>query len=143
MIVKPDGPLCRCGNRGCLETFCGSSYLIERARFGIRNGRKTSLKEPITPKTIETEARRGDSLSLSIVNEMGYYLGIGITSIYAVLDPDRIVIAGGMAPMTDLLIKFITPVTKRIYTKRDIDVRRSELGDDAGILGASLCVIQS
>ncbi len=146
ITIDRDGPLCRCGNYGCLETYVGGPYIVKRVQEAIkrgspRKGIKTSLNEykEITPEVISKEAYKGDRYAREVISEMGDAIGIGLASICVVLDPERIIIGGGIANMGKVLFdKIRKTLKKRLYTREEIDIRKSELGDRAGVLGAAL-----
>jgi glucokinase len=147
ITIDPDGPLCQCGNYGCLESYIGADRLTERAEEYVRMGTETTLKTyagNITPKIIEDEAYKGDLVAMDIVAEMARSLGIAISNYCAVLDPERVIIGGGLSKMGDILLSNVKrEVKKRLYSRKNIDIVFSELGDRAGILGCYEMVIHS
>lgn len=141
ITIDKNGPLCRCGNYGCLETYVGGHYIVKRVQEAIKKGIKTSLNEykEITPEVISKEAYKGDRYAREVISEMGDAIGIGLANICVILDPERIIIGGGIANMGKLLFdKIEQSLKKRLYTREEIDIRKSELGDRAGVLGAAL-----
>jgi glucokinase len=146
ITVNPDGPLCPCGNRGCLERYSSATAVIERAGAAVARGEKTSLKNlkktglPITAEAVADAAKKGDRVACRIFSEAGKYLGIAIADLINLLNIDCIVIGGGMAGAWDF---FIGPLKEevrsrafKIPTKR-CRIVRGKLKDDAGILGAA------
>ncbi len=91
IIVAPNGRLCTCGARGCLEAMVNSAALSERAR-----GRKA--------RDIVNSARQGDKLARKALAETGRWLGLGLASLSPIFSPDRIVVGGGMAAAGELLL---------------------------------------
>jgi glucokinase len=140
--IKLDGPRCVCGHRGHLERYAGAKYIVARARRKMAK-QKSSLAEHdrLTPEIIARAAKRGDSVAREVFREVGYYVGIGIANILTLLDPDMIVIAGGVARAGRILFE---PVRNTVNAKtlgteyRRYKIVPAELGDDAGILGAAL-----
>ncbi|MCK4329557.1 ROK family protein [candidate division WOR-3 bacterium] len=145
ITINPDGPLCNCSNYGCLEAFIGSSSITHRAENYVKIGIKTTLKGhagKITPKIIEDEANKGDSVAKDVVTEMGIYLGIAISNYCAVLDPEKIIIGGGLSKMGNILLESTKKeVQKRLYTRKDVDIVFGQLGDQAALLGCYEMVI--
>ncbi|MEA3431978.1 MAG: ROK family protein [candidate division WOR-3 bacterium] len=147
ITIDPNGPLCLCGNYGCLESYIGADRITERAREYVRMGVETRLRSyagNITPEIIEDEAYKGDHVAMDIVAEMAKFLGIAISNYCAILDPDRVIIGGGLSKMGDILLSGVKrEVGRRLYSRKDIDIVFSELGDRAGILGCYEMVIHS
>ncbi len=145
ITIDPDGPLCRCGNYGCLESYIGANRIMERAEEEVRTGVETTLKNyagNITPKIIEDEAYKGDRVAMDIVREMARFLGIAISNYCAILDPERVILGGGLSKMGDILLSGIeSEVKKRLYSRKGISIVFGELGDRAAILGCYEMVI--
>lgn len=141
ITIDANGPPCGCGNYGCLEAFIGSHYLEERAKRGIKLGVVTSLAdcEEITPERISTQAKAGDKFALELIQEYGYYLGVGIASAAALLDPERVIIGGGVSKAGEVLFEKVrATVQRRLYTRTYLDIVPAKLGDRGGILGSAL-----
>ncbi|RMF46013.1 MAG: ROK family transcriptional regulator [Anaerolineae bacterium] len=108
-LIK-DGPLCTCGNRGCLEALAGGRAIARQAQDAVRRGLPTRLEhirpvEGITARDVAIAAQMGDLLAQQIVQDAGHYLGIAIANIINLLNPDAVVIGGGVAQMGDLLLE--------------------------------------
>jgi len=110
-VVVADGRPCVCGKRGCLMAYACGIALRERALERIRAGEQTSLRELawdqpqlVSGETICEAARRGDPVAQDLVASTGRYLGIGLATIVQVLNPDTIVIGGGLTGMGSLLL---------------------------------------
>lgn len=155
MIVQPDGPLCGCGNHGCLEALAGRNGIINRALSKIREGRPSSLVdrlgqdwEPVweeVPRVIAEEARRGDPVATETLEETGFWVGIGICNALILCDPDKVVIGGGIAAAGQVLFRAIrkTVAERSRITRGKFDVRnivRAALGNKAGVWGAAALV---
>jgi glucokinase len=123
--IDPDGPLCNCGNRGCLEAF------VRADRIALACGTETAEAAVLA-------AQRGDERAAAGLAEIGRYLGIGIANAVAIIAPDRVVIGGGVAAAGDLLLQPIrTELQRRIRTKA-VEVVAAELGTWAGAIGAGV-----
>jgi len=142
--VEPDGIICSCGNRGCLEQYASASALVVAARKALDQGEGSALarigSEGLTAATIAAAAESGDPLANSLFERAGRYLGIAGATIANLLNLEAIILAGGMAGSFDLLAG---PMRAEIASRAfavpagRITVMKGELGDDAGILGAA------
>lgn len=140
-IVKPDGRKCGCGNRGCLEAYAGARHIVERTQEQIVAGRKTCMNpEALTPKKVASAASAGDELAREIFSETGRLIGVALTSIAHILNPQLAVIGGGIsAAGEDLLFQHI----RKEFNKRVMDIPGkmqivpAKLGNDAGLVGAA------
>ena len=139
--VEPQGWSCNCGNRGCLERYIGRDGLIRLARIAMRGKRSvlTHVGE-LTPVAIADAARLGDGVARAVWEKAGYYLGLGMVGIVNLLNPDVIVVGGGIGNAGNLLLN----PARRIVRKRALQVParhvrivRAALGEDAGVIGAA------
>jgi len=125
--IKFDGQKCSCGNLGCFECYCS-------AKFFKRKG--YSVKE------LAERAKRDDRNALKIFKEYGKYLGIGLSNVINLIDPDIIVIGGGISKTWPyFLVETKKEIKKRIISlvsKKYIKIEISKLGDLAGVTGAGL-----
>ena len=149
-VVEPDGRYCGCGNQGCLEAYAGAKNIVARVQEKIETGRSTVLRAattdegPLTPRKIAVAAQTGDQLAIEVFAETGRYIGIALTSIAHILNPQIAVIGGGIAEAgEDLLFEPIrTELSKRAM---DIPARmkivKAHLGNDAGIVGAAMLAL--
>lgn len=142
--VEPDGILCSCGNRGCLEQYASASALVRAALHALERGEQWALagRPPasITAEMVASAAHQGDSYARSLFETAGRYLGIAGATIVNLLNLEAIILAGGVAASFDLLAE---PMRKEIRNRAfevpatRVRIVRGELGDDAGILGAA------
>jgi len=126
--IDPDGPMCGCGNRGCLEAFTRADRIAAACGTG-------------TPEEAVAAARAGDPKALAGLAEIGRYLGIGIASMIAVISPDTVVIGGGIAAAGELLLDPIREeLRERVRTTSldDVSLVTAELGTWAGAIGAGI-----
>ncbi|HMW37756.1 MAG TPA: ROK family protein, partial [bacterium] len=145
-VVEANGRLCGCGNRGCIEQYAGGKYIVQDALAAIAQGEQTILSSvgTITPKIIFECAHQNDLLSQRIVDQMVFYLGAGLSSIVHVLNPEMIIIGGGISDAGDIFISRIRDeVIKRVMkpVKTQLQVVRAKLGNTAGLLGAGYYVL--
>jgi len=148
--VVPDGIRCGCGNRGCFEMYASGSALVREARADARAGsllaadlldRAGGDVEAITGPLITEAARDGDRFALEQLASLGRWLGEGIASLAAVLDPAVVVIGGGVSAADDLLLDpvrqaFATQLTGRGHRPM-LEIRKARLGNRAGLIGAA------
>ncbi len=139
--IEPEGLPCTCGSRGCLERYIGKEGLLRLARSAMR-GRRSMLTHlgELTPVAIAAAARRGDGAAQAVWEKAGYYLGLGMVGIVNLLNPDVIVVGGGIGNAGNLLLN----PARRMVRKRALQVParhvrivRAALGVEAGVIGAA------
>lgn len=139
---------CNCGNNGCLETFASATALIKYVKKEINQEGKISsitqksnnLRQDIDGKIIFDSAKEGDTLAVEAVDRLANYLAIGIINIIAVVDPEYIVIGGGLAKAGDFLLDKIKAAVKKrkYYPELPIgNIKLTTLNNNAGIIGAA------
>ena len=131
--VLPDGPLCGCGNHGCIEALARSDVLAEAAG-------KATVEE------VYAGVAEGDERSIGAVRAAAGWLGIGLANVVAVLGPERIVVGGGIAAAGELVLGPIRDAVRQRVTlvpTDQIDVVAASLGSAAGAIGAALVGMQS
>jgi glucokinase len=150
MQVVPNGQICGCGNRGCWEQYASGSALVRDTRDQAREGsliartlldRAGGQVEDITGPLITEAAQEGDSFAREQLATLGRWIGQGIASLTAVLDPAVIVIGGGVSEAGDLLLEpvrshFRANLTGRNY-RPQLEIRAAVLGNTAGMIGAA------
>lgn len=151
IIVNPGG---RGGHAafGSVEGEAQRDAIIERAARKIQEGYVTSLAEvadydrfALTPAIIAAEAKKGDQVAIEVFEETGYYLGLGVANLINLLNPEMVVIGGGIAQAGDLILE---PIRRSAYAcairslSRSCQIVPAELGDNAGIMGAVALVLQ-
>ena len=126
--ILPDGPLCGCGNHGCLEALCRASAI-------------TAACGTATVEEAVARARQGEERARAGLAQVGRYLGIGVSNAVVLLTPDVVVIGGGAAGAGDLLFDPVRlELRKRIHVTNVDQVRvvSTELGPWAGAVGAAI-----
>jgi glucokinase len=142
--VDPKGPVCSCGNRGCLESFVGIAGIVDRAREALASSNLDSVLrgKKLTPKVIWNASRNRDSVAREVVKSTGHYLGLGLALIVNLIDPGVIVLGGGIGSVRNdlLLASARSTMSDHVMSseKRDVKIVRAALGPDAGMIGASL-----
>lgn len=152
MIIHEGGLTCGCGKQGCLEAYASATGVVKRTLAAIEKGEKTLLinlvenrLEDITCELIFKTAEKGDSLAKWIVEETARYLGIGIASIVNIINPEMVILSGGMIAAGDTLFK---PVRKYAQENalaaaiKEVKIVPAALGGNAGAIGAAATVLK-
>ena len=148
MILDPAGPPCTCGGRGCLEAWAGSMGLLRRAREAAVEGQADDALvrlvarrgESLNTFDLAELADRGDTAAAEIFAEAGRRLGQAVGNIVNLLDPDRIIIGGGVAQVGDLILqpcRETVPGLVLAEEAKDVPVVSAELGPLAAAVGAA------
>ena len=131
MAIDPRAVECYCGRRGCVETFLSGGGL--QKSFEIKYGRRLSLEQ------IVQQFRRGDAEAGEFMKAFFKNFGAALANLIAVLDPDIIVLGGGVSNIDELYTQGIEEVKKQIFSDRlETPIVKNRLGDSAGVLGAAL-----
>jgi glucokinase len=140
--VDPFGGLkCKCGNTGCLELFASATAIARMAREGLSRFPDSTLNEgDITAEKVYTAGSAGDELALAVFQRAGKYLGVGLANLMSLIDPEIIVISGGVVNGWDLFQgAMYQEISERAFsaTAQQVKIARAECGDNAGLLGAA------
>jgi glucokinase len=143
--ILSDGPLCGCGNRGCLEALASGPALAAEGVRLLRAGLAPVLHEVVagdagrvTPKTMGEAAARGDANVLEAIRRTGRYLGIGVANLVTALHPELVVFGGGVAALGETLFAEVRAEMirrVRMFPVDDVRITASRLGDKAGLYG--------
>ena len=142
------GPLCGCGDYGCFEAYASGPAIVTMAKEYISGGKSAKYKEMatdgiITPYIVAQAALQGDTVSIQIFKQMGKIIGTGLASVVNLLNPEKIIIGGGVADAGDLLLE---PIRKTILDRampiqaKSVKVVPAQLANAAGVIGASLLI---
>jgi glucokinase len=150
MRVVPEGHLCGCGARGCFEQYGSGNALLRHAREAIaaspdiaRNllARGDGTLDGLTGHAITEAARDGDAVALAAFNTTAQWLGAGIASLAAVLDPECVIIGGGVIDAGEILLRPMRDSLERhmpFAGKRPIpEILAAQLGNEAGLVGVA------
>ncbi|MFQ6096254.1 MAG: ROK family protein [Armatimonadota bacterium] len=152
MVIAKDGPQCGCGRRGCFETYVGARPIAERAQWAIRLGADTEIlahaggvMDNVTPEAVFSAAKKGDRVALSIVDDVAQSIAVAMGSIMNVLDPDTIVIGGGIARAGDILFDAVRRHLQLECLPRvpPPNVVPALLGNDAGMIGSAILALDA
>lgn len=140
---EPDA--CNCGKHGCLEQFASATGIVREAKRILAKTNDSTLSsiENLTAKDVFDAAKEGDQIALSLVDQLGRYLGVVASHIAAVIDPEAFVIGGGVSKagtiLTDLIKKHYE--SNVMYALKGKEFKLATLGNDAGIYGSAKMVI--
>jgi glucokinase len=143
LTVDENGPLCACGNHGCLEAFAGGHAIAAQARNIVLAGKRTLLSEKdlesITARDVAEAARRGDLIAQEIIKRSGTFIGIAIAGLINLINPSTVIIGGGVAQVGDLLT---TPIRQAVRerslraSEHSVRITTAMLGRRSSLLGA-------
>lgn len=150
MVMKPFGPLCSCGNRGCLEAFSSERAIIARCREAMSQDQALILREicadPLSPTVAEilSAQEQGDIHVMQILDTAILYLGIAIANIYNFVAPQRMVIDCALFASEENRAKLLESIHANLYTGTVTDVHFTFVDHDegSGAIGAAALAIQ-
>ncbi|NPV09766.1 MAG: ROK family protein [Anaerolineae bacterium] len=144
--VWADGPLCNCGNRGCVETLASGPAIARQAREAIQAGRASVLSQMaggdlsrVDARMVAEAARQGDVVAQETYRRAGYFLGVAIVNFLYTFDPTIVVLGGGVTKAGPLLFE---PVIETVHARapraywEHCDIVQAALGEDVGLRGA-------
>ncbi|HVY68930.1 MAG TPA: ROK family protein, partial [Verrucomicrobiae bacterium] len=149
MVIEVGGPKCGCGNRGCFEALASRTAIFRRVQSAVKEGQKTILTEmlgnnleDLRSGDIRKAIRRGDKMVEQIVEEAAEYTGIAVANLINIVNPEVVVLGGGVIDQLEDEMMAIIVETARDYamtgTAKGIEIVASKLGDDAGITGGAV-----
>jgi predicted NBD/HSP70 family sugar kinase len=118
ITIEENGPLCSCGNRGCLEALAGGRAIARCACEAVMNGQRTQLSAIKPPQSIQASdvinaARNGDLVAQNIVSDAGAHLGTAIASLVNLFNPGMVVVGGRVSQMGDLFLEPVRATVQR------------------------------
>jgi glucokinase len=147
MTIDSNGRKCKCGNYGCLEQYASGPAIASRAVEGIEAGAESILEEmvdgkldDVTAATVYEAAVMGDAYAAEVMKDTAKFLGSGVASIINILNPEMVVIAGGVTRAGDrLFVPLIAEVRRRAFRSAQECCRivPAELPGTAGVVGAA------
>jgi glucokinase len=153
IIVDPNGNRCTCGNHGCLETVASATGIVRLARdLSEEFAGESELKwfiddgQEVTSKTVFDLAKRDDRLAAIVVDKFYFYLGLACANIANILNPEAIVIGGGVSAAGEMLLKGVEEKFLKFafpQVKTSTKIKLAQLGNDAGVIGAASLVIHA
>ncbi|MHB8219689.1 MAG: ROK family protein [Acidimicrobiales bacterium] len=149
MVVDPSGPPCPCGRRGCWERYASGGGLARLAREAAYAGRLNDVvalaggdPELVRGEDVTRAARRGEAGALGVMDELGWWIALGLANLTAVLDPERIVLGGGLGEAEEMLLaptrRAFAHLVEGAGIRPDVEIVVAELGERAGAVGAAM-----
>ncbi|EKD83589.1 MAG: hypothetical protein ACD_39C00581G0001 [uncultured bacterium] len=148
ICMDPEGPVCGCGNKGCLEAYASGTGMENYVKAELKKGRKSIIKdlaeskiENVRGPLIGKAAAQGDELAIAAIERVGHYLGLAVANIHTMLNPDTVLLGGGMMALKHYFMptllstmkKHILPVAGQGLEL----VREAKFENDAVLLGGS------
>lgn len=151
VIVEPGGPECGCGNRGCWEQVASGHALDRLGRLAVETRPESLIARlaagpEVTGRDVAEAAKQGDSLATSIFAQVGQRLGEGIAGLVNILDPEAVLVGGGVAEVGDVLMAparsaFMASVEAPDH-RPEVPLLQAALGNDAGAIGAAALALE-
>ena len=149
MVLEVSGPKCGCGNKGCFEALASRTAIFRKIKEAVKEGQKTLLTEMLGPELEDLRSgdlrkaiKRGDKFVEHIVEEAAEYTGIAVSNLINILNPEVVVIGGGLMEQLEDEMLAIIVETAMDYampgTTKGIEIIATRLGDDAGITGGAV-----
>lgn len=146
MCIDMDGSLCTCGNRGCVETLCSATWLAEQGKKALSNAPKSLIwdivkgeKERVDAKVVIDAAKARDPVGEDIFNRYIDNLSTALASYAVLLDPEIIVLGGGVSHAGEFLLEPLRQkVKEKTFFHYSYKIVAAKMGNDAGIIGAAL-----
>lgn len=154
MVIQVDGPLCACGNSGCFEALASRTAIFNQIRTAVKAGQKTVLTEilrddlsKLRSGSLRKAIRKGDKFVEKLVLEAARYTGVAVASLINILNPEVVVLGGGiMEALEEEVFPTITKTARSLVmpgTGQGVQIVSSKLADNAGIMGAAVLAHQS
>ncbi|MCP4252569.1 MAG: ROK family protein [Candidatus Scalindua sp.] len=138
--VIRDGIKCTCGNIGCLERYACSGGILKRVNDALLKGKENDMQSLMNLKQVDQMVEQGNEIVLNVIKETGVILGIAIANIANLLNPEMIVLFGGVTNLGENLVEPLKEEVKRRAFKKateSLRIELSQLGDNSGTLGAA------
>lgn len=138
---------CNCGNYGCLEQYSSATGIARLARQILEKSQKDSVLRTgkISAKTVFDAVKEKDEIAIQVAEQFGKYLGDCLAAISGVVNPEVIVLGGGVSKAGEILMDFIKPHYEKtvFHGSRDVKFTLATLGNDAGIYGAAKLILDN
>lgn len=138
MTIDLQGPICECGNKGCLQTFATGKAIVREANAHIRDRHFSTAEE------VYHEAIAGNKQSIEVLEKIGSYIGIGLTNLIHIINPETIILGGGVTRSSEFLMPIIKEeINRRALTDdaKNTIVKITSLGKNATLLGAIALIL--
>ena len=149
MVLEVSGPKCGCGNRGCFEALASRGAIFRRIQTAVKDGQKTVLTDMLGQDLKDMRSgdlrkaiRQGDKFVERVIEEAAEYTGIAVANLINILNPELVVLGGGIIEALQDEMMAIIVETAMDYafpgTTKGLEIIASKLGDDAGIVGGAV-----
>ncbi|HXQ59336.1 MAG TPA: ROK family protein [Acidimicrobiales bacterium] len=149
MVVDPSGPACPCGKRGCWERFASGSGLGRLAREAAHAGRLDAVlslaggdPETVRAEDVTAAAAAGDPMAQAVLEELGWWLALGLANLANLLDPSLFVLGGGLVDALDLVLEPVRvafdDLVEGRHRRPEVMIELAALGERAGAIGAGV-----
>jgi len=151
MVILADGPVCGCGSRGCLESVASRTAIERDIRLGLRAGRESMMtdwvkregRDRITSGVLAEAYQKRDPLVYEVISRSQHYLGIFIGSVINFIDPDMVIVGGGVAEaLGESYLESVREVSYQYAMNRrdarSVQIVLAQLADHAALLGAAV-----
>lgn len=146
-VEDNESETCGCGNVGCLEQYASATGITRLANRKLKESEKESVLRggEVSAKTVFDAVKAGDALAIEVAEEFGKYLGNCLAAIAGVVNPEAIVLGGGVSKAGEILINYIKPYYEKnvFHGSRNVKFSLATLGNDAGIYGAAKLVLDT
>ena len=134
--------VCGCGNKGCLEQYASATGIVNMAKENVPEGSYLADKK-VTAKAVFDGAKEGDAYCMKVVEKFGRYLGVALSNVAHVVDPEAFVIGGGVSAAGQILLDVVEKYYNEnsMFALKNKSFHLAELGNDAGIYGAVRMVL--
>jgi glucokinase len=151
IVVDHDGPPCNCGGRGCVEALASGPAIARAAAAAIAEGRSPMLAELVgsaqpTAELVHEAALKGDETAREIISRAGYFLGLGLVGVLNCLNPQALILGGGLLGLGDLYLgPAISTAGSGAFEQimADVTITMAALGERSGALGAAALVMEN
>ncbi|MFN3649720.1 MAG: ROK family protein [Armatimonadota bacterium] len=142
-VVDLNGLLCGCGRRGCWEMIASGTAHGRRIREAFTSGTWPNLDHEPSPAEVTERARAGDRAARALVLRTARYVGIGVSNLANLYDPEAVVFTGGFARNNwDIIYSYLLNEVREQAFSQNVQLLLTELGDDAGLVGAGAIVLR-
>ncbi len=147
-VVYDETEKCNCGKCGCLEQVASATGIVKETKKLLKNSTEPSVLrdvEDLTAKAVFDAAKEGDKLAKEAVDILGKYLGIAMSHVSCVVDPEIFVIGGGVSKAGQILIDAVEKNYRKyaFHACRDAQITLATLGNEAGMYGAAKLVLEN
>ena len=146
MIIEKNGKRCSCGNHGCFEQYASATGIVRLANRRLAKDDAPSVLRSgeVSAKTVWDAVKAGDALAVQVAEQFGEYLGKALGVIAGIVNPEIIVIGGGVSKAGEILFDYIRPYfEKTVFSGcKDARLALATLGNDAGIFGAAKLMME-